>query len=386
MVNKRLLSLYEKYKHYKNKWVLIAEELGESNPEKIRSRFRYWRRKLNIDNEESKDNEDEEVVFEKTKLTRKELNELTTMVAKHIAENFEVKKLKEPRFSPKWSKLKKKEEISILDISDVHLGMVNKVFDGKIGKEVETYNYGVFEKELYNLQQAIIEIHQLLSHAYRLRKLVVFMLGDILTNDRQFEGQVFSIEECVGKQIETGISYFSMFFNNLLRIYETIEVVGVCGNHGKSRSLKSNQFEEPVENNFEYYLYKALERQFSDSKRIKVIVPSTKFYIHKILNWRHFLTHGDILRGSTETYIKKQIKELYINVGGFDVFHYGHFHKSTLSDELSDKVLIKRIGCWIEKDNYGFKMYKEYSRPQQLFFGCNKNRPETWSYIIDLRG
>jgi len=315
---------------------------------------------------------------DKSKLKKADITKLARLIGQNIYENYRTIKLREPKSLKSKAK---REEISILDISDIHLGMINEVFDSKTGKKEITYNSTIFEQELENLQESVFQIHEILRNAYKLKELNIFLLGDIVTNDRIFPEQTFEIEKVVGLQIWDAVGYLSKFINNLLKIYEKITVVGVVGNHGRSNPTHYN---EPVENNFEYFIYKTLQKQFEKSKRVTIIVPETRRYVHTVYGWRHLIEHGDSMRGSSRNYIEKQIKDLKLNVGGFDVLHFGHFHK--LEElEISDSVIVKQNGCWIPKDNYGFVKFKNYSIPKQHFFGCNKTRPETWSYKIDLR-
>jgi hypothetical protein len=316
---------------------------------------------------------------ERGKLKKDDIEKLAKLLGEHLYDSY--KKVDLPIYKPVKSR-KKREEMSILDLSDIHIGMKNYVFDSGKGKKVLTYDMNIFEKELGVLQDSIGQIHSILSDSYNLKEITVFMLGDIITNDRIFPEQAFEIEKVVGLQIWDAVNYLIKFFNNLLAIYEKITIVGVVGNHGRSNPT---HYEEPVENNFEYWVYKMIQKQFADNPRINVIVPTTRRYIHKIYGWTHLLEHGDSMRGSSETYIEKQIKELSLNIGGFDVMHFGHFHKLK-EREIADKVIVKQNGSWILKDGYAFKKFKTYSVPKQWFFGCSPKRVETWNYKIDLRG
>ena len=328
-----------------------------------------------------KDTINADAIFQKDKkkLRKDDITKLARILGEKIYENYS--KISLPILTPVKCE-GKREEMSILDIGDVHIGAINEVFDSKEGKKIVTYNMKIFVKELTNLQQSIAQIHEILSHSYNLKELTIFFLGDIVTNDRIFAEQVFEIEKVVGNQVFDAVSYFSMFINNLLALYEKINVIGVVGNHGRSNPTHYN---EPVQNNFEYFVYKMIEKQFEDNNRVNVIVPETRRYIHKIYGWRHLIEHGDLIRGSSDASIEKQIKELSLNMGGFDVFHMAHLHKLK-ETEIADKIIVKRNGAWIEKDNYAFTKFKSYSVPKQLFFGCNKKRPETWHYGLDLRG
>ena len=312
------------------------------------------------------------------KITKREIQELCHCVGEQMYKGFEPIVFSEPNTHRTKGTM---EEISILDISDVHMGMINTIYDEKAGKNIVTYNHSIFLKELDSLYRSIKEIHSLLSPTYKLKKLVIFALGDIITNDRIFPEQVFEIEKCVGLQVWDAVGIWSQFFNSLLSIYEQIEIVCVVGNHGRSNPTHYN---EPVPNNFEYHIYRCWQKQFEKSKRIKVIVPDTGRYIHKVGPWRHLIEHGHNLRGYTENAIRQQLKDMFVNVGNFDVMHFGHIHELA-EKRISDKVLVKQNGCWIYKDEYAWTKFKTFSIPEQHFFGCNNKRKETWAFKLDLR-
>jgi len=299
-------------------------------------------------------------------------------VVKEIAKH----KLVLPKVSLMTKSTSKREEFSILDLSDIHYGMVNKVFDSKLGRDRVTYNREIFKVELHNLIESIGQIHGLLSTSYSLKKLYINFLGDIITNDRIFEGQVFHIEGCAGQQIWEVQAHMIFLINQLLRYYEEIEVNCVVGNHGRSRAI--SKVDEPVQNNFEYHLYRIIQVAFEKEKRVKVHVPTSYEHIADIGPWKHLLLHGDKMRGSSKNNIEKQVKDLILNVGNFDSLDMGHFHFCGKTP-VGESVVVKHNGCWIEKDDYAFRMFKTYSIPEQHFYGCNARRNKTWAYEIDLR-
>ncbi len=274
----------------------------------------------------------------------------------------------------------KKEEISVLDMSDIHVGVVNKIYDTVERKQVETYNFEIFKQELSRLKQSIFEIYGLLSNAYTLKKLHINFLGDMVTNDRIFDGQRFEIDRCVGKQMWDSVGYLVEFINSMKQLYETIEVTCVVGNHGRSTP---DYEEEPVENNFEYHLYKVIQQAFKDDKRVTITVPDTRTHVVEIGKWRHLIMHGDMFSGSGGN-METKIEKLYVNVGEFDFIDMGHFH-NLHEDNISDKITVKYNGGWVEKEAYAYKKFRKYSIPKQWFYGCNDTRPETWSFKLDLR-
>ena len=98
------------------------------------------------------------------------------------------------------------------------------------------------------------------------------------------------------------LRFVIILIQNLKAKYEFIEVTGVVGNHG--RTTDNYKSEEPVENNFEYHIYKILQMIFEKDNRVKVNVPNTRQYIVKVAGWRHLLQDGDTFRGSTKNYIE----------------------------------------------------------------------------------
>lgn len=314
---------------------------------------------------------------DQTKVSKQAIGDLARQLGEEVYDRFQTIKLDTPK--PIKSE-GKKEEMSILDLSDVHIGAYNEVYDSNSGKSIVTYNEKLFAEELDNLQNGIFKINKILQPSYKLRELTVFVLGDILTNDRIFDEQVFEIEKIVGLQLWDGVKYFIDFFNNLLNLYEKITVVCVVGNHGRSLP---NSYEEPCQNNFEYHLYRIWQKQFENNPRIKIIVPDTKRYIHDIYGWKHLMEHGDSIQGMSEVAVVKQIKDLHLNVGGFDVVHLGHFHQIK-EIEVGDKILVKQNGSWIRMENYAWKKFKTYTVPKQWFWGASQKRVNTWNYKINL--
>ena len=276
----------------------------------------------------------------------------------------------------------KQEEKSVLLMSDIHAGMVNKILDKNSGMEITTYDTKKRQQEMITLRDAIIEIKTLLSHSYNLNHLYIFNLGDNVTNDRIFNGQVFHIDKCVGAQVIEMARDISYFINEMKKVYSKITFIGIVGNHG--RSTKDSDCDEPTENNYEYLLFKMVEAVFKDDKDVEIIVPTTKFFVYKIHDHKYLLTHGDSIRGFTRNSIERSLKDYLIaNDSDFDVLAMGHFHRIDKIC-LSEKNTAIVNGSWIEKDSYGYRVARQYSKPQQVFFGVSRMWAITWDFSIDL--
>ncbi len=274
------------------------------------------------------------------------------------------------------------DEKSVLLMSDIHCGTINKIFDKNSGNEIVTYNTAIRLKEMLYLRDSIAKIKTLLSNSFKLNHLTIFNLGDNVTNDRIFAGQIFHIDKCVGLQVIEMVRDLCFFINEMKKLYSKVTFVGVVGNHGRS-SFDSN-FDEPLENNYEFIMYKMIESVFENDKNVEIIIPNSKFYIHRIYEHKYLLTHGDMVRGFTRNAIEKSIKDYVIaNESDFDVFAMGHIHRTdrmTLSEH--NTALIN--GSWVSKDSYGFKVARQYSKPVQLFFGVSRRHAITWLFEINL--
>ena len=315
----------------------------------------------------------------KQKLTNEDMGTICKEMGETLLRNYTPLKLDIPK---SYKNRASREEVSTLFISDMHTGGINEWYDKDSGKKVITFNKEILDREIKNLTASVGQIHTLLSSSYRLRKLVLILGGDILTNDRIFKEQKFEIEKPVGLQIWDCLEHLLYIITYCLRYYETIQIECRVGNHGRSLP---DSYEEPVENNFEFFIYKFLEKQFEKEKRVTVNAPATRRAIHTIFDWRFLSEHGDQLKGFSEQAIISQAKELYITMGGFEMWLFGHLHRLK-EIPVSDKITVKQNGSFEEKSTYAFNKYRTYSLPQQWFFGTNEKRIETWCYKLDVRG
>lgn len=306
----------------------------------------------------------------------------------YITDNQEIiiKTLKQNIFKnqtvPIFSDKAKHTEKAILVMSDIHCGMVNRIFDRHTEKMKLTYNTKIRQDEMKYLSNSIFKIKKLLYHSFNLNHLIIFNLGDNITNDRIFSGQIFHIDKCVGLQVLEMVTDLSNFIKEMKKYFNKVTMVCVVGNHG--RSLGEYKFDEPIENNYEYIMYKIIQKTFENDKAVEIIVPNTHFYIYKVYGHKYLLTHGDILRGFTRNSLERSIKDYVIaHESDFDVFVMGHFHRIDKMT-LSEHNVALFNGSWISKDKFGFKVARQYSKPQQWFFGVSKKRAITWDFVIDL--
>jgi len=304
-----------------------------------------------------------------------------SMLTDLIKRDYQIKK-----FEPKILSSKgKSREILNLVISDIHAGKINTWYDAAQNEKLVTYN----DKVRLTFEQRYVEsVRRLLSlwqHGYFFEKLNIMLLGDVIDNDRIFEGQKTMITMSAGQQIWAIVSELAEMISLLSSYFPAVEVVGIVGNHGRSHI--THKEEEPVENNFEYHVYKILQLMLCDNKKVTVTVPDSRFY--SIVNYNHriFMSHGDTIRGYTTSYAERKAKELLINLPtGYNLYCIGHRHRADrIAISPTAELLVN--GCWIPNDDYAFNLYGVSTQPSQWCFGSSKHRVISSLCVpIDFRG
>jgi predicted MPP superfamily phosphohydrolase len=280
----------------------------------------------------------------------------------------------------------KKVEIANLIISDMHVGKLNKVYYPPLQREIETYNDDIRKRMMQRYLDSIIEIRSLQKDCYNFEKINLFLLGDLIEGDGYvFEGQEFKITKIAGEQIWDAVRDFAYLINELCKLYPKVEAFCLVGNH--SMATSNRKADLPVENYLEYHIYKTLELMFKDNPKVKITVPTSRYYSTKVYNHLFFMTHGDETGGGAKTTRIKKAKDVYINLPEekYDVYMMGHFH-SLEKEPIGDKGVLLTNGAWIPFDDYARKLYGMYTEPKQWFFGTNKHRPMTWAYELDFKG
>lgn len=273
------------------------------------------------------------------------------------------------------------EESAVLLWGDSHIGKKNIFYDLELRKNVTTYSTAIFVEEANRLVDSIHQVIQLLSNTYKIPKLYVYFIGDIIDNDLIFKGQRFFIDACAGEQLWIGVKVISDVLSALLEIFEEIEVVSVPGNHGRKAFYEA----QPTSNNFDYHLMKIIDVVFKSNDRINFIIPNSWNYLHKIYDWKYYLHHGNDIYSwmSLPYYGIVRKSKARMNEINFDKEIIGHFH-TDMKIPVSSKAETIVNASWINRENFAWEKFGVYSKATQRFFGVNKKRPETWSFKLDL--
>ncbi len=277
----------------------------------------------------------------------------------------------------KWNKHKQTEDLALV-WGDMHTGMINR---HPLSKKI-TYNEAIQEKELGNLLRGIIRFHQLYKPSYNLETFYIFDVGDQITNNRIYEGQMAEITCGVGQQIIKTLNYQSDFIKRILEIFPRVVVMKVAGNHGRTTA---KPISENATDNFEYLLGQLLAERFKDNKRVEIITPESYTHTVEIYGHKYLMTHGNIVRGGTLNSIEKAIKDIasLAYQEFYNLVIIGHFHTS-LKLRITPETNLLVNGCFIKYDDYAYQKLHKFSSPTQYLFNISKKSAMHNLQEIDL--
>jgi hypothetical protein len=276
----------------------------------------------------------------------------------------------------------KLEESAVLLLSDIHIGKLNYFVEEGTGKSVLTYNSDMMVQEANRLVESVYRINQLLAGSYNIKKLYIFGLGDLIDNEIIVRGQRHFVDVGVGAQLMLGVKLMTDLLTSFLKEFDEIEAVFIGGNHGR---LTQHREMAPFYNNFDYLLGQMLAIAFKNEPRVKIITPESWFHTHKIFGWNYFLHHGNTVfswMGFPYYGLVRSGKSRRTEMD-IDMECIGHFHRR-MEVPISSRSITLVNGCWIEKDEFGWRQYGNLTKPEQYYFGVSEKRPRTWSWNIEL--
>lgn len=274
------------------------------------------------------------------------------------------------------------QESAVLMLSDIHWGKINQFLAPESDTPTITYNTEIALREAGRLVESVYSLNQLLSAGYQLDKLYIFGLGDLIDNDIIYKGQRFFIEVGAGQQVVDLVKVLSDMLVQFLKMFHEIEFIVIGGNHSRFGFPET----APASNSFDYLIGKMLEMVFKDEPRVKIVVPDSWFYVHKIYNWRYLLHHGNTTYSwmSLPYYgVVRQGKARRVEIP-HEVECIAHFHQR-MEIPISSTSMTLVNGSWIEKDDFAWRKFGILSKPEQYYFGVSPKRPRTWSFNLELK-
>lgn len=265
--------------------------------------------------------------------------------------------------------------------------------DWQLGKKTPTYSSEICARRIKQYADLVRRLTDIQRADRPIRKLKVFVLGDICEGELIFPGQEHRIDASLFNQVMlTGPEILGTFIREMLAYFDEVEVFDVIGNHGALGGPGRKHYHP--ESNADAMLYEATRKTLRGESRLiwAPNVPAGERAWHQVVTiGRHnyFLFHGDQMRGGGFAGIPMYGFVRAINNWAAGViekpFRYafcGHWH-SLWSMPINDRIL------WIngstESANEWFREeLKVQSKPAQWLMFAHDRRGITSEHRVWL--
>lgn len=198
---------------------------------------------------------------------------------------------------PRLPKRQSKKDSSelMLVISDVHVGEYNdpKLMSGLTGPD--GYNFKVFCRYADILEERVFFFRDLYGKAWDINKLVVNVLGDLVTGEQIFLGQALQMDRILADQVFEAAHRFASMIRNWAQRFPEVEVYCIPGNHGRL----GKKGELHWRSNMDYMAYRVMATLLADCENVRFIIAEGPFLIVEHgEDWRFLLHHGDCIPGA----------------------------------------------------------------------------------------
>lgn len=291
-----------------------------------------------------------------------------------------------PRYSPlvipKKARGKTEHEFALL-FSDTHAAEV-VTEEATLG--MNAYDWDVMLGRMAKLQRAVLSYQA--NRPYPIRKLRVWMLGDMLSGDIHEELAKTNDRTAEEAAVQFGLDA-ARWLEGFIPHFEEIHVAGVPGNHPrKTRKPSMKQ----AQNNGDWTAYQVARIALSEYDCFTWELPHDAQYVKTTVaeNWRVLLMHGDGIRSTMPgvpwggvvrrvTTLEQQFAKAKQPL---DYVCLGHFHTANALDGVGVKTFLN--GSVKGIDEYSLKQFGSGRAPTQLLLTFHPRRGVTDCSWIDL--
>lgn len=316
------------------------------------------------------------------------------------------------------------EEEVVLLISDVHAG---SYVDTRVTGGIGGYSTEHFDRYVETLKEKVRTIARIHRKAVPIRKCHLWFLGDIVDNEGMRESAKLHVDKKLVDAFFYAAQKLAEFIIELAAQFESLEVTGVIGNHGRI----GKRDHEWLMNNFDYFIYQFIAERVKaalgdgSADRVHFDIPYSFWTVRRVLGWRFFLTHGDtilswlgipyyginraesqwqgilkqeamsasedraaLLRRLESIYrdVKDGVKDYHDVLSeftqGFEYLVLGHFHRPANWQNPGAEIIMN--GAWQGATEYSLRKLKVAIRPSQTMFGVHREVGVTWLRRIYL--
>lgn len=276
------------------------------------------------------------------------------------------------------------EESLVLLLGDLHIG---EIVDANQTSGISTFNIDIARRRIQYTVDTAVKIARSKMSKYHFRKLVVAFLGDMVSGIIHDELRVNDEEGIVG-QIIIAVEIIAEALLKLCQEFEEVEAHCVVGNHG--RVTEERYFKGKATNNYDYLVYKMLEKVLADQPNLTWDIPKSFFTVMTVENERFLILHGDVVKswmgipfyGLQRAYLKW--RALHADYGmPFEHMIVGHYHNPNMQTVVRYELIIN--GCIKGGDEYSIGAIAAACDPVQIMFGVHAEKGITHRWYLNSK-
>jgi len=289
-------------------------------------------------------------------------------------------------------------QTAVAPLTDTHIGD-NVEKDQMVG--LNEYNIDIFNKRLFGWATQVLHMIEYRRSFAQIDKLVVPMLGDMISGDIHDELARTNNDNNMGQMIR-GANLIAQALMLLAPHFKEIFVPCVVGNHGRMTR------KPPMKDKYmdwDYMLYQWVAAFVKKQKNIKFHIPKAFMTTINVCNQQILLAHGDFINGAgSGTAINKGISNMrnvmQFRIGlinevqnlknyptkdlpsVFDSALIGHFHRIDEIDIGTGAVHI--CGCMKGGDEFAMQRVQAINKPRQIMLYYHPQYGEIGKEVIYL--
>jgi hypothetical protein len=261
------------------------------------------------------------------------------------------------------------------DRDEEDMGVV--LADWHLAKITESYNLDIAKTRVTKLTESIMKIVSL--HA-PIRKLHLFVTGDVVQGENTHQGSVIGSTSCgaLEQVYSHAIPIYTELLLSLNQGIPEVELYGVDGNHGRYDKTA------PSKTNWDAFFYESLKMALIQQPKIHVYPPRWFYQLVNIRGFRFFIVHGDqvnVSNGIPLFALRRKMQEWYAYVDGFNYGYTGHFHSKS-ADQVNSRADYTICPPLVTGDEWALEKVGRASEPKQLCFGIHNTYGRTFTYDL----
>ena len=273
-----------------------------------------------------------------------------------IEDAFNAMEWSPPVAPPTRDSRRKKEEAAIWHLTD---------WQG--GKRTSSYDMATMRKRVKVFTDKAAELTEIMRADHPVKHCTILLGGDMIEGVSIFPGQVWELDGTLFDQVFEVADLIMWAVRQALQTYETVEVVGEWGNHGrlgkKGDGIKASD-------NMDRIVYEIARKGLQHEERIRDFKIWDKFYQHfTIGNYAGLLVHGDEIKsfgGNTPSYgiLRKANSWASGVVPTFRDVYIGHYHQQMML-QLANGGAVYMTGSTESDNEYAREFVAAVSAPSQ---------------------